>query len=161
MFMFTYIFCCSPPVLLRVLFRLFVCHRWLTGLRNLLGGWVSVVSSVLVIDSYVCLWLYSVINSNSGFCSPCFCSGIRFPSLWVVWITRKTTETHPPSKLRNPVNHLWHTNSREQNTQENGRVTAKDVSKQKHYIFLKKILKILTDSWLPYFILQLLTTEGT
>jgi len=66
---------------------LFVCHRWLTGLRNLLGGWVSVVFRVFVVDSYVCLWLYSVINANSGLCSPCFCSGIRFPSLWVVWIS--------------------------------------------------------------------------
>ena len=74
---FSYVFCS----------RLFVCHRWLTGLRNLLGRWVSVVFRVLMIDSYVSLWLYSVINANSGLCSTCFCSGIRFPSLWVVWIS--------------------------------------------------------------------------
>ena len=71
---FSYVFCSG----------LFVCHRWLTGLRNLLGGCVFVVYCVLMIDSYVCLWLYSVINVNSGLCSPCFCSGYTFPSLWVV-----------------------------------------------------------------------------
>ena len=74
---FSYVFCSG----------LFVCHRWLTWLCNLLAGWVSAVFRVLVLDSYVCLWLYSVINVNSELCSPCFCSGIRFPSLWVVWIS--------------------------------------------------------------------------
>ena len=59
-----------------------MCHRWLTGLRNLLGECVSVVYCVLMIDSYLCLWLYSVINWNSGLCSPCFCSVVRFPSFF-------------------------------------------------------------------------------
>jgi len=86
-FFFTYIFCVFHPSSYVFCSRLFVCHRWLTWLCNLLGGWVSVVFRVLVVDSYVCLWLYSLFNANSGLCSPCFCSSIRFPSLWVVWIS--------------------------------------------------------------------------
>jgi len=38
MFVFTYIFAVTLPFSYVFCSRLFVCHRWLAGLRNLLGG---------------------------------------------------------------------------------------------------------------------------